>query len=282
MGGIGLEESNACDQPLTYRIGTVDDRFGLSTQDVSEAVSKAASIWGKALGCDIFKEDPNGALEIIFVYDNRQAAIDYLKKTGGSIENTTSSYNTLKSQFENLKSEYAQKYAAYVRDANAYNKQLNAYNAEKDTTYRKPKVSIEAYQKLVAQKQLLDTQIDDLKSRLEDLKKTADTLNNLVPVINDIAANHNLALVNYKNAKNDMTGEIREARYEWKNYKRSITVYFYHDHDELIRVLAHELGHAMGIKHNNNSEALMYYLNQSRSLDLAPEDIAALKTRFNR
>ncbi|MGO9139739.1 MAG: matrixin family metalloprotease, partial [Syntrophales bacterium] len=43
--------------------------------------------------------------------------------------------------------------------------------------------------------------------------------------------------------------------------------------------LAHEFGHALGLKHNDNPQAIMYRLMQSDSLNLAPDDIAALKER---
>ena len=282
LAGFSLHESHACDAPLTYRIGSIDGRFGLSIRDVSDVASQAAYIWGRELGCDIFKEDPNGAIEILFAYDYRQAAIDNLRKTGLSIGNSIDSYAALKTRLDNLTAEYSRRHAEYVRDVNEYNKRLSAYNAQKDATYRKSSVSVTEYQQVAAKKQVLDTQLDNLRARLEELKRMTDTMNSMALVMNGIASNYNLAAVNYRSAKGEMAGEHQQARYEWRNYRKSITVYFYHDRNELIRVMAHEMGHAMGLKHSGNPEAIMYYLNQSSSLDLTSEDTAALKARFNR
>jgi predicted Zn-dependent protease len=270
----------AYDQPLTYRVGTLDERFGMSTQELSESLSQASAIWGHAVGRDLLKEDPNGAIVIDLIYDGQQAAIDNIKKIGGNIGNSKASYYSLKSQFESLRTGFVQKNASYSQDVNAYNKRLAAYNTLKDTTYRKPKVPLEAYQNLAEQKNQLDIQLEGLQARLEEQKKTADTLSNMLVVMNTIASNYNLEVVNFKNTSKDMTGEFKEGRYERKNYKRTITVYFFTDRNSLIRVLTHELGHALGLQHNNNPQAIMYYLNQSTSLDLAPEDIQALKVKY--
>ena len=49
--------------------------------------------------------------------------------------------------------------------------------------------------------------------------------------------------------------------------------------NRLIRLLAHELGHSLGLHHSDNPEAIMYRLIQSDSLELAPDDIAMIKAR---
>ena len=67
--------------------------------------------------------------------------------------------------------------------------------------------------------------------------------------------------------------------YVSKDGKQTITIYQFDDENRLVRVLAHEFGHALGLKHNDNPKAIMYRLMQSDSLNLAPDDIAALKER---
>lgn len=46
-----------------------------------------------------------------------------------------------------------------------------------------------------------------------------------------------------------------------------------------MRVLAHELGHALGLDHVDDKEAIMYQLNQGDNLTLSEADIKALKTK---
>lgn len=46
--------------------------------------------------------------------------------------------------------------------------------------------------------------------------------------------------------------------------------------DEVINVLAHEIGHALGIGHSEKDEALMYYSNSDKISKLSQDDIDAL------
>ena len=61
--------------------------------------------------------------------------------------------------------------------------------------------------------------------------------------------------------------------------KQSITIHQFGNNDRLVRVLTHELGHALGLGHNETPGSVMYRLTQSDSSELAPSDISALKAR---
>jgi predicted Zn-dependent protease len=86
---------------------------------------------------------------------------------------------------------------------------------------------------------------------------------------------------NYNDSSKVLGGKFDQGRYKKTDYRKSITIYHFNDRDMLTRVLAHELGHALGLKHNNNQRAIMYHLNQFKTVELAPEDIAALKEHCN-
>ncbi len=57
-----------------------------------------------------------------------------------------------------------------------------------------------------------------------------------------------------------------------------INIYEFIGDAQLERVLAHELGHAVGLGHNTNPNSIMYAENESGNLTPSPDDIAALKT----
>lgn len=141
-----------CDKPLLYRVGSLDERFGMSNQDVLDALSEAASIWENALGRKLFQEDSYNGFAINFVYDYRQEATDKMKKIIGNIDNTKSSYYSVKSQFESLKSEYTQKVSAYSAEVNSYNASMKAFNAKNDSIYKKGNVSQQVYEQLITKK----------------------------------------------------------------------------------------------------------------------------------
>jgi DNA repair exonuclease SbcCD ATPase subunit len=266
-----------CQEPLTYRIGKVDERFDLSRQEFDVAVGMAAAMWGKPLSRELFREDPTGAIEVNLIYDYRQEASDRLKKLNYKIDRSKNSYEELKSRLENLKAEYEQKKAGFNSDFNAYNAKVNAFNAETESWNRRGGVPQSIHMRLMKEKDELVTLKDNLHVRQEEMKTLVDTINSMVVVINEIASNNNLDLVDQQNIGNTLGREFCEGFYEYKDGKRSITIYQYDNKYRLVRVLAHEFGHALDLNHSKSGEAVMYHLIQSDSLALAADDIAALK-----
>ena len=129
------------------------------------------------------------------------------------------------------------------------------------------------HMRLMKEKDELVILSDNLHARQEEMKALVDTINSIVVVLNEIASNNNMDLVDQQNIGNTLGREF----YEYKNGKRSITIYQYDNEYRLVRVIAHEFGHALGLNHSKSVEAVMYPLIKSDSLELAADDIAALK-----
>jgi len=266
-----------CKEPITYRLGNVDERFNLTREEFRTAVNMAAAMWGKPFNRDLFREDPDGVIEINLLYDCRQEATDRLKKLNYKIDRSKGSYEELKSRLENLKAEYEQKKAGLNSDFDAYNAKVNAFNTETESWNRRGGTPQSIHMRLMKEKDELITSSDDLHTRQEEMKALVDTINSIVVVLNEIASNNNLNLVDQQNIGNTLGREFCEGLYEYKKGKRSITIYQYDNEYRLVRVLAHEFGHALGLNHSKSAEAVMHPLIQSDSLALAADDIAALK-----
>ncbi|MEN6319439.1 MAG: matrixin family metalloprotease [Syntrophaceae bacterium] len=268
-----------CKDVLTYRIGTVDERFGISHQEFADSVRTAASLWGKPSSRELFREDPKGIIEINLIYDYRQEASDKLKHLNYKIENTRSSYDDLKNRFENLKAEYVQKKSDIVSDLNMYNTRVNVLSAEIEAGRQRGGVPQDVYKRIMMEKEELNAIRDNLQARQEEMNKMADTINNMVVVINEIATNTNLDLVQYHDAGKPLSGEFCEGNYIIKDGKKTMTIFQFDNGSRLVRVLTHEFGHALGLNHSDNPDAVMYRLIQSDSIELTPADITALKAR---
>ena len=276
-----LRTASPCQEPVTYRIGKVDERFSLTRQEFAIAVDMAATMWGKSLSRELFREDHNGTIEINLLYDYRQEATDNLKKLNFKINNTKDSYGELRSRLESLKSEYEQKNAALNVSFVAYNTRVDAFNTENKSWSRRGGAPESVYKRLTSEKNDLNSLRENLQTQRDELKRLTDTINSLVIVINEIATNYDLDLVNYQNTGNILGHEFCEGLYEYKNGKQSITIYQFDNDYRLVRVLAHEFGHAVGLKHSEDQKAVMYRLIQSDIIELSADDIASLKERCN-
>jgi hypothetical protein len=267
--------------PITYRIRMVDGRFGLTKQEFRAAVIRAAGLWGEPLSRVLFQEDPQGAVEINLSYDYRQEATDHLKKLNYKLDGSKTSYDQLSRDLAGLKAEFEQKNEALKRDSQSYQARTNTFNAEAEQWNRRGAVTENTLRRLTQEKEELDALREDLKGRQEDLKNLAYTINNMVVAINEIAAAHNLDVAEHQNTKNSLGREFCEGLYESKNGRQTITIYQFDSHERLVRVLAHEFGHALGLPHSPVEESVMYRIIKSTALQISPDDLAALKKHLS-
>jgi chromosome segregation ATPase len=281
LSAMYLRTPKPCQETITYRLGKVDDRFGLTRQEFAFAIKMAAEMWGKPLGRNIFQEDSRGAIEINLVYDYRQEASDKLKKLNYKIDNTKTSYDDLKARLESLKAQYDQSSAVLTNDLDMYNSRINTFNKNVEYWNRHGGIMESVHKNLLQEKDELNYLQEKLKVRQDDLRQLTDTINNMVVVINEIATNINLDLVNYQNTGDSLGREFCEGFYENKNGEQTINIYQFDNNKRLIRVLAHELGHALRLNHSADPSAVMYRLMQSDAIELSPDDVSALQHRCN-
>lgn len=69
--------------------------------------------------------------------------------------------------------------------------------------------------------------------------------------------------------------KFTEGRFDPNN--NTIDIFQYNDTNKLLRVMAHELGHVLGINHNKNVASIMYSMNSATTTELSREDREALQ-----
>lgn len=276
---IFLRIPKPCQEPLTYRLGRIDEMFGLTRLEFSMAVRKAAAVWGKPLSRELFREDFQGTIEISLIYDYRQETSDKLKQLNYRMAGAKDTYESMKMRYESLKSEYEQKRVTLENDLRAYNARINAYNAEIESWNRQGGVTERHRSRLMSAKNELDSARESLKVRQDEAKRLADEINSKMLVINENVARQNMDVDHYRNVGSRLSGEFQEGFFESKEGKQSITIYHFDNEAKLVQLLVHELGHALRLNHSNNPNALMYRLNRFDIAELTADDIAALKAR---
>ncbi len=267
-----------CSEPITYSLGTIDNRFGASEPDLLAAIDKASSIWGGAIDRKLFQYSTTSPDMLInFVYDYRQQATSDRGKLDSVINSDKAGYDTLKAKYNNLYQNYTLEKTKVQADLDAYNVSKQNYQSQVDYWNAHGGAPAEQYQKLQNDLAALNLQGKTLNAEQATSNKLVDTLNATVNVLNRLSHELNLNVNDYNTIGSSAGEEFSEAEYVEDVNGRRIDVYEFDSQTQLVRVLEHELGHALGLAHVEDPNAIMYRLNQGQNENLAAADISELK-----
>ena len=276
-----------CEEPIAYTLGRFDARFGISKSYFLNALLEAERIWEKpkdeSFRKDLFVYKENGEdggmLKINLVYDYRQEATSKLADLGIVVENNKASYDSLKAKFIALKAKYAGAKKNYDAQLNSFNAKQDAYEAQVKYWNARGGAPKGEYEKLQAEKAELDAELLKLKEEQAQINEMVDEINAMVVVLNRLADALNLTVEKY-NTINVARGEsFEEGVYYSDGFNREIDIYEFSSRDKLVRVLAHEFGHALGLPHVDDPKAMMYELNQGDTKILTDTDLQALRAK---
>lgn len=293
-----------CQLPINYYIGDVDSRFGITKEQAISASKKAEEMWEKTLGIDMFEYMPGVGIPISLTYDERQAETDYLKSQFTDLTDKKERYDYLRLEYDSLVSNMNKSRENFESSKNLYESFLTKFNKEseqfdkdkmsyeKDVTHWNSVgvISEEEYKALQAEGIRLRAVAADLNADYEDLKgiykqleEAKDSFNMIVGKVNAVAG-----LVNQTaESLNEKVGEynhLTEGRDEFVTgyYKRSSTeqsidVFQFESYDELVLIIAHELGHSLGIGHATTEKSIMYSRTTKGVSGPSEEDIKLLR-----
>ena len=282
-----LDRYAPCTAPIRYTLGTFDTQFGISREYFLSAIEEAEAIWekpqGKPFGKELFAYEDNareyGALKINLVYDYRQQATSKLAELGITVKDTRASYDSLKVKFEELKTKLEKAESEYRISAESFNQRQDAYEQEVKYWNDRGGAPKKEYGELQAEKSALDVELTKLKTKQGQINEMIDEINAFVVVLNRLANTLNISVDQY-NTVNVSRGEsFTEGVYFSDGFKREINIYEFSSRDKLVRVLAHELGHALNLEHVEDPKAIMYELNQGENMTLTDADLEALKAK---
>lgn len=267
-----------CEKTLAYNIGIFDRRFNITQKDFLNALSEAEAIWEEAIDKELFIYSPETAdLSVNLIYDYRQETTKTLENISGIVEENESTYNAIQSKYIVLKAEYDDLENSYYTRVKIFNEQSDAYQEKIELWNRGKRNSKTQFDELEKERIALQSELAELKALERQLNERAAEINSLVATLNRLATLLNLSVKKY-NEIGDLRGEsFTGGLYHSTEDGQGIEIYEFSSREKLVRILAHELGHALGLRHVDDPEAIMYYLNEGDTGVLTQADLAALQ-----
>jgi hypothetical protein len=259
--------ASSCQGQIKYRIGTLDSRFGITRDEFLRAIEDASGAW--EIHQKLFKYDPKGKLRINLVYDTRQEITQRVISVRAGISARMKEVDAMEDKLHALEAFHSDRLASYERAKDSFNEEAKHLNSDGESSGAEFKI-------LSAKRQSLRNQQAILEAKRQELNRSADDANEL--------SRKRETLLNRANAEADALNtsgsvgvQFEEGIYAREGDKEWIDIFQFESKASLRVILAHELGHALGIRHNANSSSIMSPLIHTDRLALTAEDEDGLK-----
>ncbi len=270
-GYFGVQSffKNPCALPKTFSVGPVDPQFNISKETVQLYSKEAADVWNAS-----YKEnklltyvEAGGDIQITFVYDERQRTTIRNERLQRTIDAEKGELSTIKETIDSLKKEYDALEDTISTQTKAYNSRLTKHNEEIQYWNSQGGAPRDDYQRLERQAASLETERLSLNANIAHFNVLVERIKNYDKDHNQVVStlNEKISTLNQNTLR-----EFEEGTYDPNT--RMITIYEYGNTLALKRVLIHELGHALDLNHVEDKEAIMYSINQGKSLNLTAAD----------
>ncbi len=271
---------NVCRMDLSYSIGRIDPRFGIPEQDVIKSMEAAIALWAGAMETLNIRYAPEGGIIVNFEYDERQKLTERerhlmrdIDAKGALIDQLLRDYDRHGERMDQLSSQHRQ----LVNRIPLLVRGLNEWVSNRNQSGGLTQSDLEYY--------------EDQKRVIEQMQQQESALRNernaMVSIINPLGEQLNREideknrLIEEYNRNYAGNFSFSSGTFEGRVGQGVITIYHHVNEQHRLLLLAHELGHALGLGHVSNPKSVMYktidqQLHQAR-IQLTEEDKEALR-----
>jgi len=275
---VNVGITKPCGSTLTYSIGRFDSGFNISQTQFLAVADRAAQLWNTAAGKTVLAyADSGGEVTVNLEYDARQRATDKVNTIGNSIDDRTATYHNIQASYKSMTASYQAQKAQLIKLQVTYNNDLASYQSQANYWTAHGRATPAQMASLEKQRETVNADAAAVNQAEQTLNTLVAEINGTAAQLNGMASDINQQVATYNTVSSTTGREFDEGEYISDKTGERINVYQYADENKLLRVMAHEFGHALGLDHVSDPQAIMYMVNAGDGTSLTAADVAELK-----
>lgn len=276
-----FSHTGGCPQPITWRIEHIDPRFDIKSTELRELMSEVGDLWTGAVNENLLTYSDSGEVALNLIYSDEQKFTEDEQKLSRRINSMKLNYYGEKISYQKLSNEHQYKIEKYNETVARYQDKANEYRRVRSRWSDTNVIPREQNEELKSLKRQVDflnkkreSDLKELNALITKMKQLSSQLNTQADLVNELIYQYREQFASTKT--------FHQGVYIQAGDQKKINIYQFEDKRKLRLVLAHEVGHALGLRHVSNSKSVMYFLmdEQNRyNLQLSPQDIQAIRER---
>lgn len=256
----------------------------IEREDVKRVMEEAIQLWEGALDEFEAQYDEHRGIRLQFVYDKRQEMTDNERQFQERVRARRIEIETLEKEYDRLVVQFEQRTEQFRQQSKEIEHRIESLNNWIREKNEAGGLKEEDVLRLETEKEAIEQLQRDEQMEQEALKGFAGEIDELRGQLNR-AIEENNQMINFYNREYAGENEFTSGRYEHAAGNKTITIYHFASEMELRLVLAHELGHALGVDHVPNPTSIMHKTMkeqlQQQSLALSRQDQEAIRALCN-